>query len=74
MQWQLRALQLRSDGDWPTLEYGMQMEWFLEVSEVLTELLEQRSESPAGEIRLPHYLAVAVAPVSRNLYSTVPSG
>lgn len=44
MQWQLRALQLRSDGDWPTLEYGMQMEWLSEASEVLTELLEQRLE------------------------------
>ena len=44
MQWQLRALQLKSDGDWPTLEYRMQMEWLLEASELLTELLEQRLE------------------------------
>ena len=44
VQWQLRALQLKSDGDWPTLEYGMQMEWLSEASEVLTELLEQRLE------------------------------
>ncbi len=44
VQWELRALQLKSDGDWPTLEYGMQLEWLLEASEVLPELLEQRLE------------------------------
>ncbi len=39
VQRRVRAIQ-SSDGDgWPTLEYWIEMEWLLEASEVLTELL-----------------------------------